>query len=280
MARDEELFDEEEFEDEAAEDDFEEFDEDFEAAGAGEVKIKTVSGMDTFCVVWSFFATVGALVIVSYFLLYEIYDLRMGGIFPEKDKPAMDSSIPVLDFGRDPKISDTYNYAILGRGRIHGIEPGMIVYIADPSAGTAAQSAESAWVVMVVTDECEASICRANIIRIKTNRIDSGSILPRPSEVNAGDINADPVLRGSGSSSAGDGAISVVPPAGGAAAARRFNDWSQIDVATEATNSMPLLIEAAAENRLRANTAPWEQQVYIRTVEEKYAEHKRKTPGR
>lgn len=248
---DEELFDEDEFEDEEEGDDFEEFDEDFEAAGPGEIKVKTVSGMDSFCVVWSFFATLGALCILSYVMLYEVYDMRLGGIFPEKEKPPMQSSIPVLAFGRDPSISDTYNYVVLDRGRASGLEPGMVIYIANPAAGSPANSDADAWVKVIVTDECDDSICRADIV----------GVMPQ------GPYKGDAIKI----------AMPTEPlPAGPA----RFNDWSKISAIEEATEQLPLLLGAdeSGASSLKANTAPWDKQEIIKFVEEKYGKHTRVSP--
>ncbi|MGE3854633.1 MAG: hypothetical protein AB7K09_23070 [Planctomycetota bacterium] len=253
MARDDYMDDD--FEEQEDDGDFEEFDEDFEAAGAAEQKVKCVSGMDTFAVVWSFFATLLALCILSWVILYEVYDDRLGGIFPEREKPLPQNKIKVLSFGRDADVTDTYNYAILATGKADGVVPGTYILLGDPKAPSTPKTFEEAWVVMCVTEECDAGICKAMIINVHTMAV--GADANGQITVSASDLE------------------------------RRADSWEKIDNLTEAFDKLPLLLDLVqtggggeggdvGEARVRCATASWNNQVLLKWVEEKFAKHTRK----
>lgn len=245
------MADEDYLDDELAEeeDDFEEFDEDFEAAGAQEAKIKCVSGMDTFAVVWSFFATLIALCILSWVILYEVYDDRIGGILPQREKPLPQNKIRVISFGRDTDVSDQYNYAILNIGKASGVVPGTVIWFGDPGAGSTPRAAGDVWVKMIVSEDCEADICKAMIVDVRT-----------------------PVMTGGESEN-----VSVAAPN----LERHADQWDQIDNRTEAVKNLPLLLMLSpgggeaeiGKSSAFAAMAPWDSQEIIKTVETKFANH-------
>lgn len=252
---------EDEFEEEESEDEsFEEFDEDFEAAGPGEVKIKTTSGMDTFCLGWSMFATIAAICIITYGVLYQVYDVRMG-VIAEKEIPEPDA-VRVVAWGRDSEVSDVYNYAILNGGTSNFIYPGMIFYVGSPDASGTPKDRGQALVTLVVSEECDATICKAYIMEIKT----------QPGAAGSAPISAE----------GGAPAPAAAPPDNTPAKA---NDWGRILSLTEAAERLPLLLGIAAgeggesgQSTLKCSMAPWgrDQQPYLAGIEEDMGKHIRK----
>ncbi len=151
-------------------DDEEEYEEDYEATGA-DVKIRTSLGMDAFAMIFSFFAALAASLLIAYFVLWGVYDLRIGGVMPQKIKPEDSWKYTVIGFGCDKKLSRVYNYAIIDGGRENGLEPGLVLYIGNKDAALSNENLAmefGEWgICLVVTEDINDSICRADVIRVK-----------------------------------------------------------------------------------------------------------------
>ncbi len=138
---------------------FEEFEDDFAAGGPSEVKVKTVPGMDAFALGWTFFATLAAICVGTWFILYEIYDWRAFDILPEKERPEYARDIGVIGLGRDDAISDTVNYVVLDRGTNHDLIPGTMLEITSDRY--------DATIEAIVSDEALGNVSKAWITGIE-----------------------------------------------------------------------------------------------------------------
>ncbi len=240
--------DEEEFDEEYDD----EYEEDFETTGA-EIKIRTALGMDAFAMIFSFFAIIAACVLIARFLLWEVYDLRVGGIMPKKIKPPINQKFKIVEFGCDEKLSHTYNYAIIDAGRAQGLEPGLVLYIGNKEVANVDDmkameaTGTSDWgVCLVVTEEIEDNICRADIVRIKP-----------PKKV--GLFSAIRINETQGTDS-------------------QSNRWETLATLKSLTDNLNWLNRSEP---IKATVASWNKnyQWIVKYVEETYSEMERKEPG-